>query len=337
MKVFVSYSRRDGDFVKRLGRELTIRGYDVWVDTEDVVGSGQDRWRRSIVAAIRACDAMVLVLSPNSTGSENVERELSVAAENRKRVIPIVFQECALPDGFQYELAGLQHIDFSQLPFDDGVRQLAQQLGRPGPLPPPHGVPSMTSPAVSFETAPRLRRRRKIVVFVAVGAVLTATTVAGWIVTRGGGGANARGGTSSSVVSTTASEERQAEALVAQWTDATTARRWDEAAKIDTSGTIPNYDQWYGAANSPNRMKSIQPYIDSAHFESGRWHLTGAVMAYDYWPYPNIRTNVVCSTWDVDLAQRTAKWAFNPKSGQKVPGQIPASAFATKYAEICKS
>ena len=81
MKVFLSYSRRDADFVDELSRRLTLLGYEAWVDREDIIGGGEDRWRRSIVRAIRESDAMVLVLSPNATASENVERELSVAAD----------------------------------------------------------------------------------------------------------------------------------------------------------------------------------------------------------------------------------------------------------------
>ncbi len=137
MRVFMSYSRKDADFVARIERDLNTLGYDVWVDTDDILAGGQDRWRRSIVAAIRESEVMVLVLSPNSTHSENVERELSVAADNGKRVIPVIYQECELPDGFQYDLAGVQHIDFTNADYKDGVRQLSEYLGPPRIVAPP--------------------------------------------------------------------------------------------------------------------------------------------------------------------------------------------------------
>ena len=56
MRVFVSYSRKDADFVARIEQDLNALGYDLWVDTEDILAGGQDRWRRSIVAAIQASD-----------------------------------------------------------------------------------------------------------------------------------------------------------------------------------------------------------------------------------------------------------------------------------------
>jgi hypothetical protein len=141
VKVFVSYSRKDAEFVSRIERDLTGLGYDVWVDTEDILADGHARWRRSIVAAIRESEVMVLVLSPNSTHSDNVERELSVAADNFKRVVPILYRECELPDGFQYELAGVQHIDFARTDFNEGVRQLAAYLGPAQALPSPVSLP----------------------------------------------------------------------------------------------------------------------------------------------------------------------------------------------------
>ena len=34
--VFISYSRKDGDFARRLTNALTASGRDVWVDWEDI-------------------------------------------------------------------------------------------------------------------------------------------------------------------------------------------------------------------------------------------------------------------------------------------------------------
>lgn len=188
MKVFISYSRHDEEFVDRLNRELSTLGYDIWVDTEDIVAGGQDRWRRSIVAAIRQAEVTVLVLSPNSIHSENVERELSVAAENGKRVIPVLYQPCELPDGFQYELAGVHYIDFSRIEFNQGVRQLAMHIGPPhgvgspvaafvAPLPPPAPAPAVVKPV-----------RRGPSGLVVAGVAVAVLLIGGIIVAAKGGG-----------------------------------------------------------------------------------------------------------------------------------------------------
>jgi TIR domain len=172
MKVFLSYSRQDADFVARVERHLNALGYDVWVDTEDILTGGEARWRRSIVAAIRESDVMVLVLSSNSTHSDNVERELSVAADNAKRVIPVIYQECELPDGFQYDLAGVQRIDFSKGDFKDGVRQLSEYLGPPHAVAPPVTADVPLPPPLPPPVGRTFRRSRVLAVAAAAAAVL---------------------------------------------------------------------------------------------------------------------------------------------------------------------
>ena len=41
-----------------------------------------------------------------------------MAAEISRRIIPVVHRPCELPDGFQFELAGVQRIDFATEPYD---------------------------------------------------------------------------------------------------------------------------------------------------------------------------------------------------------------------------
>ena len=367
VKVFLSYSRRDSEFVDRLDRDLSSRGYQVWVDREDIVGGGEDRWRRSTVRAIHDSDVMVLVLSPNSVESEHVERELSVAADNRRRVVPVLLRECQIPHGFQYELAGLQYADFSTVGFDEAMHQLAAQLGQPTAT----GIEHPTSPsAPTHVRAPAnapgdVRRRQRMLlllgacaVALVIGATLLAatlddddeaspdtvapgpmsdTTVPDPTTTRAGTttDASATTGTSTPTTAAPPSDIDQARALVMTWADATTRRDWAEAARIETSGTIVDYDTWYGGQKP---MKSINPYIVSETPAGDLWILTGAVMAYDY-DHPtlrdNITTNVVCSWWEVDLASGTAKWGFDPERVDRDDRQIPPEEFAEAYQRVC--
>jgi hypothetical protein len=88
------------------------------------------------------------VLSPNSVASEQVERELTIAAETKRRVIPIVESPCELPDGFQYDLAGIQRIDFSALPRDVALDHLVRRVGAGGPHAPPAGAPVAETPPI---------------------------------------------------------------------------------------------------------------------------------------------------------------------------------------------
>ena len=113
MHVFLSYSRRDAAFVGRLADDLATRGIEPWLDTEDLPTDDEDRWRRSVVQGIRESAAIILILSPDSVRSASVERELTIAAEMTRRIIPIVHRTSALSDGVMFELAGLQRTDIT--------------------------------------------------------------------------------------------------------------------------------------------------------------------------------------------------------------------------------
>jgi WD40 repeat protein len=89
--VFISYSRRDRDFVQRLQAAFAERGYDVWVDLEDIPPSAQ--WLEEIHAGITRSDGIVFVISPDSVASEVCLQEIQHAAERNKRIVPVVHRE----------------------------------------------------------------------------------------------------------------------------------------------------------------------------------------------------------------------------------------------------
>lgn len=79
--VFISYSRKDQTYTRNLADDLRKRGFDVWLN--DRIDFG-DRWWRTIVRAIRACAAFVVVMTPESEKSERVEREVHLALRERR-------------------------------------------------------------------------------------------------------------------------------------------------------------------------------------------------------------------------------------------------------------
>ncbi|WP_282090081.1 TIR domain-containing protein [Streptomyces tendae] len=87
-KVFVSYSRRDAAFARRLHQELAPSLREVWVDWLDIEPS--TKWRESIDAAIRGSDALIVLLSRDSLRSKYCWLECERALALGKRVLPIV-------------------------------------------------------------------------------------------------------------------------------------------------------------------------------------------------------------------------------------------------------
>src|SRR6266700_2990763 len=90
-EVFISYSRKDTDFVRRLDDALKTRGREAWVDWEDIRPT--EEWMQAIYAAIEGADTFVFVLTPDSVTSVVCGREIEHAAAHHKRMVPIVAQD----------------------------------------------------------------------------------------------------------------------------------------------------------------------------------------------------------------------------------------------------
>src|SRR5205814_7016486 len=79
-EVFISYSRKDTDFVRRLDEALKSRGREAWVDWEDIRPT--EEWMQAIYAAIDGADTFIFVLTPDSVtsavcGSNGIRRQRS--------------------------------------------------------------------------------------------------------------------------------------------------------------------------------------------------------------------------------------------------------------------
>jgi formylglycine-generating enzyme required for sulfatase activity len=87
--VFISYSRRNSDYARKLADRLLSLGFDVWID--DRIDYGEDWWR-AIVRAIKSCSAFVVLMSPDSGESRWVQREVTLADELRKPTFPLLLE-----------------------------------------------------------------------------------------------------------------------------------------------------------------------------------------------------------------------------------------------------
>lgn len=101
--VFVSYSRRDAQFVARLAEDLRARGKDVFLDVDGLRDAEvfPDALRR----AIESAHAFLFVISPESVASRFCEQEVQHASELNKRIVPISLHPVAdeaIPDEVRY-------------------------------------------------------------------------------------------------------------------------------------------------------------------------------------------------------------------------------------------
>lgn len=109
--IFISYSRRDSEQALSLAERLRASGASVWIDTAALTAA--ETWSAEIVGAINTCKTFIILLSPDSVASHNVTKELALASEKRKTILPIVIAECKLNEAMEYALAGLQQVSIT--------------------------------------------------------------------------------------------------------------------------------------------------------------------------------------------------------------------------------
>ncbi len=89
--VFISYSRKDKEFVRRLHTALEESGRDAWIDWENIPLTAD--WLEEIKAGIEEANSFIYVISPDSVHSDVCAAELGHALENNKRLVPIMHRE----------------------------------------------------------------------------------------------------------------------------------------------------------------------------------------------------------------------------------------------------
>jgi WD40 repeat protein len=85
--VFISYARSDGAFADRVRQALIARGFEAFLDREDIL-PGED-WRARLEGLIVAADGVVFVISPDSIASPHCQWEVQRAVELQKTVAPV--------------------------------------------------------------------------------------------------------------------------------------------------------------------------------------------------------------------------------------------------------
>ncbi|NJN80489.1 MAG: TIR domain-containing protein [Anaerolineales bacterium] len=90
-KVFISYSRKNKAFVRKLNAAIDAAGLDAWVDWDGIPLSVD--WMNEITNSIISSDALLFVVSPDSLRSDYCLQELELAIQENKKIIPVVYYE----------------------------------------------------------------------------------------------------------------------------------------------------------------------------------------------------------------------------------------------------
>ena len=195
--IFISYSREDQKQVVKLVEYLREQGLNVWMDETDIHGA--TIWTKEIVEAIRAAELFILAISHHSTGSKNVVKELALASEREKIILPIYLEQCEIPETMAYQLAGIQNIALHTLDRAKAYEFIHQTIRRLGVGQPRQDKNHALSQATDAQSQmqgstitghmppPKAKGSSGSWVGIAALVVLVAA-VGGWFVFKGGSG-----------------------------------------------------------------------------------------------------------------------------------------------------
>jgi len=89
--VFISYSRKDKLFVRKLVAGLEADNISVWVDWEGIPPSAD--WMSEISEAVQGSDAFICVITPDWLRSKVCAEEYDLGLQYNKKLIPILHRE----------------------------------------------------------------------------------------------------------------------------------------------------------------------------------------------------------------------------------------------------
>lgn len=107
--IFISHISEDRSAAMSIVSELEEAGFRCWIAPRDMQPGRP--FDDEIEAAIDGCAAMILIFSEMCNNSEYIRRELTVAGDARKHIIPIRIENTKPKRGLRMRLADLHWID----------------------------------------------------------------------------------------------------------------------------------------------------------------------------------------------------------------------------------
>lgn len=134
LRVFISYSRRDAEFVDALVAKLESAEIEVLIDRRDLPYG--EKWMAELLSFIQRSDAVAFVMSASSIESRWCKWEIEKTLDESKRLVPVDlggYQSSGVPE----QLSELHRLPFSDVwpcapaserEFDSRVRSLEATL-----------------------------------------------------------------------------------------------------------------------------------------------------------------------------------------------------------------
>lgn len=138
MKIFISYSRKDEKFARKLATSLSEQEVSLWIDVKDIPAGM--KWSSAIQEGLDTCDVLILIVSPDALASTNVEDEWHYFMHKKKPIVPLLWRPV---EEMPFQLHRIQYIDFRK-DYSSAFKKLWATLQTliESPLPPLKPIPA---------------------------------------------------------------------------------------------------------------------------------------------------------------------------------------------------
>jgi hypothetical protein len=153
--VFISHSSKDKQIADAMCNKLESSGIRCWMAPRDI-WPGR-KWSEAIVQAIEESSLLLLIFSTNSNSSDHIEREIEIAANKRKPILPFRVEDVRPSGALEFFLGTPHWLDALTPPLEQHLNQLVVSVKRLLPPPPREMTTSqkMTPAATAPETPTR--------------------------------------------------------------------------------------------------------------------------------------------------------------------------------------
>lgn len=135
--IFISYSRSDyvdskknvipGNVVSKVKQALYDAGYSFWFDEEGIdYGEG---WAGKITKSIRASKILIFISSKNANNSRFTKKEISIAQQYNKPIIPFRLDMSPYDEDVSFYLADIQYVAYCDNP-NDAIAKLMEAVNK---------------------------------------------------------------------------------------------------------------------------------------------------------------------------------------------------------------
>ncbi len=127
--VFISYSFSDQEDAEYIVNTLVEKyGISCWICTRDIAKG--DNYKEKIAEAIESSGVVVLIQSKSAVESIEIPKEIGIALEEEKKIIPFRIDTAKLKNALRYDLNGVEYIDATIPTREQRIDDLAKTILR---------------------------------------------------------------------------------------------------------------------------------------------------------------------------------------------------------------